>query len=436
MLSSIGSKIKGLRLQNNVTQNDLCGDCLSRVILSKIENNKMLPSIPQLIYISDKLGKPTSYFLSDFGAQKALDKNTDEEKTDFETLYMQEHFYDIVKSYEFNNKQFSCDKNITKYYYIGMSYFNMDIYHESLKHLKKYLSFYEKAEYSLQEKQILLVLNTLNTLFKIMLKDKNYAKGKTYLLIAKKYLYLYNAQDTLLSFMIHNNLAYIYYVNIEFDNIINLLDTFLSSHQKLLYVDIVPYMYISLNIAYYNTDDYEKSIIYINKAIHMFLCQENYSGAGKCYLNYINALRYSKKFDEALIIVKKCKEDYKSYETLYNRFLIQEMIIYINLNNYKNILQIVDKVNLNALPKISKCNYYFILGIAETVNQNFKEAHNYLLKCEKVFIKENYTYDLNILYEALYVITGDIEYKDRAIENQNIIGRKNIIINTDYKITK
>ncbi|GEM_PF-1040310 len=430
---SIGSKVKELRLKNNISQKDLCGNYLNRVILSKIENGKMLPSIPQLIYISKKFGKPLNYFLSDFDTEDTLDKNTDTEKSNFETLFIQEHFYDIVKNYEYNTCTFSNSFDITKYYYVGMSYFNLYIYYEALKHLKKYFSLYTKSDSDVQEKQILLILNALNTLFKIMLKNKNYQKGKSYLLIAKKYIYLYNVSDTLISFIIHNNLAYVYLYNEEFNSTINLLNTFLNNHQNLQYVKIMPDMYISLNIAYYNIGDYEKSIMFIKKAISMYLCQENYIEAGECYLNYINALRYSKRFTDALEVVEKCKKDYISDETLYNRLLLQEIIIYFNLYDYDKILSKAYDINLKVLPKISKCNYYFMLGITEVIKQNYKAAHNYLFKCQKKFTSENYTYDLAVLYEALYIITGDTEYKIRTDMYHNIIGRKNIVIESECK---
>lgn len=434
MISNLGNKIKALRLKNNMSQNDLCGECLNRVILSKIENNKMLPSIPQLIYISEKLGKSVNYLLTDSDVYDFVDNNINKELNDFEKLYIKECFYDIVKSFEFNSCVYNDNLDFRKFYYVGMSYFNLGIYHEALKYLKKYLNLYSKKEQIIQENQIQYVLDCLNTLFKIMLRNKNYNKGKSYLLIAKKYLYLYGASNTLTSFIIHSNLAFIYLHINEFSSIIGLLEPFLSTHQNLQYVKIMPDIYISLNIAYYNIGDYEKSIMYIKKAIYMLLCQENYEEAAKCNINYINALRYTKRYNEALEIIKKCKEDYLNFEIIYNRFFIQEMIIYFNLGDYSNMQKVAEKVNLKVLPKISKCNYYYLLGINDVIKHNYKSAHAYLLKCEKVFLNESYTYDLKILFEALYLITEDVEYKHKAENCVNITSRKNIFIDTDFKL--
>lgn len=63
MKLAIGSKIKILRKQRKISQQDLCGELINRTVLSKIENEKMYPSIPQLIFISKKLKIPISFFL-------------------------------------------------------------------------------------------------------------------------------------------------------------------------------------------------------------------------------------------------------------------------------------------------------------------------------------------------------------------------------------
>lgn len=60
----IGSKIKKARLLKNMTQSELCGDFITRNMLSAIENNRALPSLPALEYFVDKLEISASYFFS------------------------------------------------------------------------------------------------------------------------------------------------------------------------------------------------------------------------------------------------------------------------------------------------------------------------------------------------------------------------------------
>jgi transcriptional regulator with XRE-family HTH domain len=73
---NIGQKIKSLRIAKMLTQNELAGDNITRNMLSRIENGFALPSIQTLMYISEKLGVPAGYLLSeeseDFGYKKLI----------------------------------------------------------------------------------------------------------------------------------------------------------------------------------------------------------------------------------------------------------------------------------------------------------------------------------------------------------------------------
>jgi transcriptional regulator with XRE-family HTH domain len=65
MTQSIGEKIKAMRKSLNMTQSELAGNEMTKGMLSHIENNQSFPSMKNLQYISQKLGKPISYFLDD-----------------------------------------------------------------------------------------------------------------------------------------------------------------------------------------------------------------------------------------------------------------------------------------------------------------------------------------------------------------------------------
>ncbi len=62
---NIGQKIKSLRIAKMLTQQELAGDSITRNMLSRIENGFALPSLQTLMYISEKLGVPAGYLLSD-----------------------------------------------------------------------------------------------------------------------------------------------------------------------------------------------------------------------------------------------------------------------------------------------------------------------------------------------------------------------------------
>lgn len=60
----IGAKIKDLRAAKMMTQQELAGDHITRNMLSRIENGFALPSLPSLLYISDRLSVPPGYLLA------------------------------------------------------------------------------------------------------------------------------------------------------------------------------------------------------------------------------------------------------------------------------------------------------------------------------------------------------------------------------------
>lgn len=62
---TIGEKLRELRLSQKITQSELCGEVITRNMLSRIENGAALPSLPTLQYLSAKLGVSAGYFLDD-----------------------------------------------------------------------------------------------------------------------------------------------------------------------------------------------------------------------------------------------------------------------------------------------------------------------------------------------------------------------------------
>ena len=52
----IGEKIRSLRQSKHMTQSELAGDQITRNMLSLVENGSALPSLPTIIYLSERLG--------------------------------------------------------------------------------------------------------------------------------------------------------------------------------------------------------------------------------------------------------------------------------------------------------------------------------------------------------------------------------------------
>lgn len=425
----IGSKIKALRLQKKISQSQLCDNFMSRVVLSRIENNKALPSLEQLIHISQKLEVPLSYFINDIKYDELIEYN-DSSSSVISDLFNNQNYYEIVKLMEYNYNEFSATQDFNKYYYVGVSFFNIGLYNDALKYLKKYVNSFLKSNEDIQKQNIDNFCQALNILFKIMLKNHSYEKGICYLELAKKYLCELDSLNHSICFIIHNNLAYLYLNTNQFQKVINLLESFINTHDNFIYVTAMPHIYLSLNIACYNMGDYEKSINYIKKAILLFKYFENEYDAGRCYINYINSLRYSGNFDKAFEIVDRCKHDYKRYNKLYLSFFIQKMILYFNIGNYDKVMKISSNIEVHQLSEMSEHNYEFMMGHIKYMHNDFNSAYGLLKKCEKYFLTQCYYSDLLLLYDDLYCITNDISYKAKSNQLINKVGRKNIVMDS------
>ena len=61
----MGKRLKQARLEAGLSQRQLCGDVITRNMLSQIENGSARPSMDTLRYLADQLGKPMSFFLEE-----------------------------------------------------------------------------------------------------------------------------------------------------------------------------------------------------------------------------------------------------------------------------------------------------------------------------------------------------------------------------------
>ena len=70
----LAQRIKAARLAAGLSQRQLCGDTITRNMLSLIESGKARPSMETLGYFAARLGKPMSYFLDGEAAASANQK--------------------------------------------------------------------------------------------------------------------------------------------------------------------------------------------------------------------------------------------------------------------------------------------------------------------------------------------------------------------------
>ena len=64
----LGTRLRQARQEAGLSQRQLCGEVITRNMLSQIENGSAKPSMQTLRYLAEQLGKPLSYFLEEEAA--------------------------------------------------------------------------------------------------------------------------------------------------------------------------------------------------------------------------------------------------------------------------------------------------------------------------------------------------------------------------------
>lgn len=93
---NLSEKIKAARLEAGLSQRQLCGDVITRNMLSQIENGSARPSMATLGYLAQRLGKTVSYFLDE---QAVVSPNL-EAMTQARKAYGQEDYPSVISALE------------------------------------------------------------------------------------------------------------------------------------------------------------------------------------------------------------------------------------------------------------------------------------------------------------------------------------------------
>lgn len=105
------------------------------------------------------------------------------------------------------------------------------------------------------------------------------------------------------------------------------------------------------------------------------------------------------------------------------------MIVLFNMKEYDKVLEISYSLQKNKLSRKSAANYNFIIGHINFLRKSYANACVMLKRCERYYIERNFTYDLAVLYNDLFVITKDEEYRLKFELYMSSAGGKNILLN-------
>lgn len=396
-MENLGYKIKVLRKKSKITQTQLSCDILSRSSISKIETGKLMPSLAQLEHIAYILNIPLSDLLNNSGS-KIKDEIKGYNTKHISSLYENKKYLDIVESIK--------PYDFITYYFVGMSYYRLDLKKDS----EKYLKFCEKMFNSLSEDEkcenVERLCYALNCLRTIKIQGYGDPLNKEYLDKALKYLKIHGSSGCEIYYIINSNMTTYLISNKMYEETIAFIENFLRENQKINSFTILPHIHLNLSIAYFACKNYTKSIEAINKAIFFF----NYTGdifeEGECYLNLFNSYLYNNQYDLCynLLEILPLKFMDNSLEEMYK---VLELVLLYNVNDIESILSKSKLINIRRLRNKTRIDYYFILGRANFLSEKYTVALNCYKKCINYLEKTEKYLDLSLIYKDIYFITND-----------------------------
>lgn len=94
---TLGQKIRALRKEKGMTQSALAGTEITRNMLSRIESDNALPSLPTLLYLAERLCVPAGYLFSD--SISLLSYQKEKHLPAIKHWYSQGNFKEVLRLY-------------------------------------------------------------------------------------------------------------------------------------------------------------------------------------------------------------------------------------------------------------------------------------------------------------------------------------------------
>ncbi|WP_432402406.1 helix-turn-helix domain-containing protein [Wukongibacter sp. M2B1] len=442
-ISSVGKRIRFLRKEQGMTQEELADTQFTKSYISLIERGKINPSMKALNYIAEKLNKPVSLLLDTEGS--IIDSNN---------LYKISHIIEkgkkLVDSFEFDkaltmfNPLIDNINNLTNYhkgliyYYLGFIYFKKETNEKSFDLIKKSINFLINALKNFEDNE---PKDNLEIYIKLaesqyILNNKN--KCLKYFIEAKEYAEQYNV-DLNNYFYILRNMTILYTQKGNYSIAIDYLKKIieLSKREKILNEDVLG-SYITLSTCYFSLEQYDDSLDMLNRVLPVY---ENllddpkrysgiYSRMAKIYIETNNYDLALEKIDKSVEIAEKIKEEnMKVLTLLYNRLFKAKIHYYkSNLDNAlyeaSAIIKELDAINRIDNEYISlKADVYTLIGEIYLVQEKYKESLSYFDRTLKSLLKIKSGFKLPVIYKLLgktYIKLGDSdmaqECYDKAFE--------------------
>ncbi len=400
IMDQLGLKIKALRKSLKMTQGEFCCKILNKSTMSKIENNIIIPSLPQLEHIASMLNMTISELLQPSDIPP-LFVNTKKSHIQIECLYNDEKYLDII-DIPMPINFFSC-------FYKGMSYYKLDLNSKAEKYLCQCEKLFNKMtehEKFYNVENLGIALNSLRNLNPSSLTDSSCLTCYKRIL---EYLKMYNGKKYKIYYCIINNISAYYMCNENYEEGINFIEDFLKVNTKLNYTHVSASIHSNLSVAKFAMRNYGEAIDHIKKAIFFYKYAGEILSACKGYSNLFIYYLYNKDYDKCSNLIDYSYKELNFPDTIEN-FKVLELMLLYNIGDIEKLALCSKKINRNAIDGSLKYDYLFLLGRMNLFLGRYKVATSYYKKCEKYLKSVDRYIDLSILYKDMYYINNNEDF--------------------------
>lgn len=435
-ISSVGKKIRFLRKEQSLTQEELAGNQFTKSYISLIERGKINPSMKALNYIAKKLNKPVSLLL-----------DTEDSLVDSNNLYRISYIIErgkkLVDDSEFDKALAEFKPlldnidNLTNYYkglvhyYLGYIYFKKETNDESFKLIKKSIELFKNAlknfedndpkdnlEIYIKLAECQYILNNKNKCLKYFIEAKDYEEEckvnlDNYFYILRNITILYTQKGN---------------YSVSIDYLKKIID--LSKRENIINEHVLG-SYVTLSTCYFFLEQYEDSLSTLEKILPVYenlltnpkLHSGIYFRMAKTHIELGNYNIALENIDKSVEIAETIKEQHmKVFTLLYNRFIKAKIHFYKNnynkaLNESSKITKEIESINRVDNEYISlKADIYALIGEILIAKKDYKKSLEYFNLSLKLYTKIKAGFKLPVIYKLLGKVYIGLNNSEKAQE--------------------
>lgn len=430
----IGYQIRKIRIEKNITQEQLSIGIINRSVLNRIEIGKTNPSIDQLLLIAKRLDTNVAHFFAPKNDYE-LNKSSHIDEHYLVKLWDTSEYQKIINLFLHNSEQLDFNHPLL-FYYVGISYIQIDKANAGIIQLKKFIDKYDRFDKIKKHHYVIEYCHATNKVVKTLFYDKKTKSIEKLLLKAKMKLIDNNKENHEIFLSINQNLINYYLFVKEPVEAVKIGERLLCNDNIFIHKRVSAFMHQSVSVAYYDLGDFIKSQEHLESAILLYKYSKHDEHISACIINKSNIFRETINSEEAVNLIEKHLKGISFDSPSSHLLKMQLAIIYTGMHSFKNASTALSYVSYLKLHQSGRATYNFIKGILFFVMDEYEKALAKFDVCERLFEYNKFYFDLKVMNLIKYTITNNHTYLDQNNDYPYSKTTKNVFLQADIQIIK